>query len=206
MAEQGDKNKREPDPIPLEPEGESAEESLASNATPGAAASDSEDGKSRRRENESVHSTKGKAAGDTVVAARGPGLSVYKAGQGFYTRMGTVIFVSLVAMLGILWAWEYLKGIRISGVNELYVAAAGAILLGGVITFFTYLDVFVKPKSVDFLIATEGEMKKVNWSTRREVIGSTTAVITTAFVLTVFCYVIDIAFVALFQAMRVLDS
>jgi len=134
------------------------------------------------------------------------GLSVYKLGQGYYTRMGTVIFVALVAMLGILWAWDYLKGFRIGEVNELYVAASGAILIGGVITFFTYLYVFVKPKSVDFLIATEGEMKKVNWSTRREVIGSTTAVITTAFVLTVFCYVIDIAFVALFQAMRVLDS
>lgn len=134
------------------------------------------------------------------------GLSVYKPGQGYYTRMGTVVFVALVAMLGILWAWEYLKGIQIGEINELYVAATGAILIGGVITFFTYLYVFVKPKSVDFLIATEGEMKKVNWSTRREVIGSTTAVITTAFVLTVFCYVIDIAFVALFQAMRVLDS
>jgi preprotein translocase SecE subunit len=118
------------------------------------------------------------------------GLSVYKAGQGFYTRMGTVIFVALVSMLGILWAWEYFKGIRISGVNELYVAAGGAILLG----------------TVDFLIATEGEMKKVNWSTRREVIGSTTAVIMTAVILTVFCYVIDIGFVALFRAMRVLDS
>jgi preprotein translocase SecE subunit len=134
------------------------------------------------------------------------GLSVYKAGQGFYTRMGTVIFVALVSMLGILWAWEYFKGIRISGVNELYVAAGGAILLGSVITAVTYFYVFVKPRTVDFLIATEGEMKKVNWSTRREVIGSTTAVIMTAVILTVFCYVIDIGFVALFRAMRVLDS
>ena len=49
-------------------------------------------------------------------------------------------------------------------------------------------------------------MKKVNWSTRREVIGSTTAVIMTAVILTVFCYVIDIGFVALFRLMRVLDT
>jgi preprotein translocase SecE subunit len=134
------------------------------------------------------------------------GLSVYKAGQGYYTRMGTVIFVTLVAMLGILWAWDYLKAIRIEGVNELYIAASGAIAIGTVITIFTYLYVFVKPKSVDFLIATEGEMKKVNWSTRREVIGSTTAVIVTAVVLAVFCYTIDIGFTWLFQMMRVLDS
>jgi preprotein translocase SecE subunit len=86
------------------------------------------------------------------------------------------------------------------------VAASGAILVGGAITAVTYYLVFLKPSSVDFLIATEGEMKKVNWSTRREVIGSTTAVIMTAVILTVFCYVIDIGFVALFRAMRVLDS
>jgi preprotein translocase SecE subunit len=142
----------------------------------------------------------------TLQAEPSRGLSVYKAGQGYYTRMGTVIFVALVAMLGILWAWDYLKAIRIDGVNELYVAATGAIVVGAVITFVAYLYVFVKPKSVDFLIATEGEMKKVNWSTRREVMGSTTAVIVTAVVLTVFCYTIDIGFTWLFQLMRVLDS
>jgi hypothetical protein len=27
-------------------------------------------------------------------------------------------------------------------------------------------------KVVDFMIATEGELKKVNWSTRREIVGS----------------------------------
>ncbi len=134
------------------------------------------------------------------------GLSIYKSGQGYYTRMGTVVGVSLTSMLGILWAWDYLKNLRITGVNELYVAAAGAIVLGGIITAITYYLVFVKPRTVDFLIATEGEMKKVNWSTRREIIGSTTAVITISVILAVYCWVLEIGFVAFFRLIKVLDS
>ena len=134
------------------------------------------------------------------------GLSIYKSGQGYYTRMGTVIGVSLTSMLGILWAWDYLKNLRITGVNELYVAAAGAIVIGGIITAITYYLVFVKPRTVDFLIATEGEMKKVNWSTRREIMGSTTAVITISVILAVYCWVLEIGFVAFFRLIKVLDS
>lgn len=133
------------------------------------------------------------------------GMSVYKAGQGYYTRLGTVVGVSLVSLLGLLWAWDYLKLVKISGVNPLYVAAGGAIAIGVLITVFTYYLVFVKPRTVDFLIATEGEMKKINWSTRREIVGSTTAVIFTAFFLALFCWVLELVFVWFFQLIRVLD-
>ncbi|MFM9145466.1 MAG: preprotein translocase subunit SecE [Phycisphaerales bacterium] len=60
--------------------------------------------------------------------------------------------------------------------------------------------------TVDFLIATEGEMKKVNWSTRREVVGSTTAVVVTAAVLALFCWGLEIIFVWFFQMINVLKS
>jgi preprotein translocase SecE subunit len=40
-------------------------------------------------------------------------------------------------------------------------------------------------------------MKKVNWSTRREIVGSTVAVITTAVILALFCWVLEIVFVGL---------
>ena len=133
------------------------------------------------------------------------GLSVYKAGQGYYTRMGTVIGVTLVSVLGILWIWKYLERLQVGAVNPLYVAAGGSILIGGILTFVVYWLVFVKPRTVDFLIATEGEMKKVNWSTRREVQGSTVAVIMTMLILTVFCYLIDRAFFAFFAWIDVLD-
>lgn len=134
------------------------------------------------------------------------GLSVYKPGQGYYTRMGTVVGVALVSLLGLLWLWEYFKLIKVGDTNPLYVAATGAILVGSAITLVTYYLVFVKPGSVDFLIATEGEMKKVNWSTRREVIGSATAVIVTAVILALFCWGLELFFVWFFQLIKVLES
>ena len=138
--------------------------------------------------------------------ARAGGLSMYKPGQGYYTRMGTVVGVSIISLLGILWLWEYMRAIKIEGVNPLYVSAGGAILIGSIITFVMYYLVFVKPKTVDFLIATEAEMKKVNWSTRREVIGSTGAVILHAVFLALFCWGLEIAFVWFFQQIKVLES
>ena len=134
------------------------------------------------------------------------GLSVYKPGQGYYTRMGTVIGVSLVSLLGLVWLWDYLKLIPMGETTPLYTAASGAILVGGAITFVTYYLAFVKPGSVDFLIATEGEMKKVNWSTRREVVGSATAVIVTAVILALFCWGLELFFVWFFQLIKVLES
>jgi len=145
------------------------------------------------------------AAASGIAAEPSRGFSVYKPGQGYYTRMGTVVGVSIVSLLGILWMWEYMKGWKVGGVNPLYVATAGAIVIGAVITYIMYLLVFVKPKTVDFLIATEGEMKKVNWSTRREVVGSTTAVIVTAVIIAVFCFGIDRAFFWFFAQIKVLD-
>ena len=42
-----------------------------------------------------------------------------------------------------------------------------------------------KPANVDFLIATDSEMKKVNWTSRKELIGSTKVVILFMFLIAV---------------------
>ena len=42
-----------------------------------------------------------------------------------------------------------------------------------------------KPTNVDFLIATDSEMKKVNWTSRKELIGSTKVVIVFMFLIAV---------------------
>ena len=140
------------------------------------------------------------------VADHAGGLSVYKPGQGYYTRMGTVVGSAIVSLLGILWLWSYLIKLHIGSLNPLLAAAGGSIIIGGLITFAVYYLVFVKPKTVDFLVATEMEMKKVNWSTRREVIGSTGAVIVHAIFLALFCWGLEIAFVWFFQQIKVLES
>ncbi|MBS3820407.1 MAG: preprotein translocase subunit SecE [Planctomycetes bacterium] len=61
-----------------------------------------------------------------------------------------------------------------------------------------------RPRTADFLIATEGEMKKVSWSSRKEVIGSTKVVIVTTFILAAILFIVDLVFATLFRAMNVM--
>ncbi len=56
----------------------------------------------------------------------------------------------------------------------------------------------------DFMIATEGEMKKVSWSTRKEVVGSTKVVIVTVLLLGLMLFVVDLLFMILFNTIGVL--
>lgn len=89
---------------------------------------------------------------------------------------------------------------------RLYVQAAiaGVIILIG--TVCLYYLVGIKPRTVDFLVATDGEMKKVNWSTRKEIIGSTQVVIVAAVLIAGILFIIDLAFSNLFKLIGVLEG
>ena len=58
----------------------------------------------------------------------------------------------------------------------------------------------------DFLIATEGEMKKVNWTSRKEIIGSTKVVIVVVVAMSVLLFVVDVFFMSFFTAIGVLKG
>ncbi|MBL9121746.1 MAG: preprotein translocase subunit SecE [Phycisphaerae bacterium] len=131
---------------------------------------------------------------------------IYKAGQGYYTRMGTTVGASLLGLLGLRWLWDYAKNVQIGSINQTYVAFGICCLVGGILAALIYVYVFRKPGSSDFLIATEGEMKKVNWSTRREIFGSTGVVISVMAFSTAFLWMIDQAFVFVFQWIGVLEG
>ena len=81
--------------------------------------------------------------------------------------------------------------------------AATVILLGAIAV---YWFVASNRRSVDFLINTDGEMRKVNWSTKKEVIGSTQVVIVTAFLIALFLFSVDSAFAAFFRLVGVLET
>ena len=59
-----------------------------------------------------------------------------------------------------------------------------------------------KPSNVDFLIATDSEMKKVNWTSRKELIGSTRVVILFVVGIAVVLFVYDLFFHTLFYLLR----
>lgn len=76
------------------------------------------------------------------------------------------------------------------------------VLLGAVVILYF---VAIKKSAVDFLIATDGEMKKVNWSTRKDVLNSTWVVIGASALLGLYLYGFDIIFAFFFEAIGVLD-
>jgi preprotein translocase SecE subunit len=63
-----------------------------------------------------------------------------------------------------------------------------------------------KPSNVEFLIATDVEMKKVNWTSRRELIGSTKVVVSFMFLTAIFLFAVDMIFRLLMQLIGVLNK
>jgi len=96
--------------------------------------------------------------------------------------------------------------VGVAAFDVIYVqgAIAGTILILGAVVI--YLFVAMKRQSVEFLIATDGEMKKVNWSTRKEVQGSTMVVVIASFLLAMLIFAIDYGFGAFFKLIGVLEG
>jgi preprotein translocase subunit SecE len=132
-------------------------------------------------------------------------LAISKPGQGFYTRTMSAIALALIALMGVAWLWKLFSNVRWIGGEPVYGQAIMAVLVLAAVGLLGFWLIGVKPRSVDFLIATEGELKKVNWSTRREVMGSTALVIGFTLFMAVLCFLADLLFQLLFQTMNVLE-
>lgn len=86
----------------------------------------------------------------------------------------------------------------------LQAGAAGTVILLGVLLIGWFVG--SSPKSADFLIATDSEMKKVNWSTYKQIKGSTIVVIVATFLIAGFLFVIDLGFSTFFKWIDVLQG
>ena len=71
---------------------------------------------------------------------------------------------------------------------------------------FGYWALALNHRICDFLIATEGEMKKVNWSTRKDIIGSTKVVVFVVIFMSVLLFVVDMFFMSFFSAIGILRT
>jgi preprotein translocase SecE subunit len=148
-------------------------------------------------------------------------IQIYKAGQGRYTRIGTAVGAAVVILILAYYTMVVFdrhlptmtqaQPTAQEGAQEQvswiapyrdYVRYGVPALLGAGLAVLT--AVFLnKPNFVDFLIATESEMKKVSWSSRAELLGSTTVVIVTVFVLAFVIWLVDTLFI--FSMTRVLN-
>ena len=132
--------------------------------------------------------------------------TIYKSGQGYWVRMMSAIGFFLLVLMGIVWLTDQLAGVQITDIEPVYIQGGVAILTFVIFGLIGYHLIGRRPKFVDFMIATEGEMRKVNWSTRREIVGSTILVILLTLFIALFCQVVDLLFSWFFQWVDVLQS
>ena len=137
--------------------------------------------------------------------------TIHKKGQGYWTRMGTALGAALLGALMAYNLYVWLPILMNLGSTPEAVAKEKQIAIGVAAAFFAIFAgvawrMMNKPDNVDFLIATDSEMKKVNWTSRRELIGSTKVVIVFMFLIAAFLFVIDVAFSYFFFLIKVLHS
>lgn len=130
----------------------------------------------------------------------GVNFSVYKSGQGAHVRWGSVAGASVVALGLAAFLWREMPRFTESLTVRYMVPV---IALAGCAWLIFHLFGQRRPV-VDFMVATEGEMKKVNWSTRREVMGATRVVIFTVLAFSFIVFAVDILFMLFFSAIKVL--
>ena len=128
--------------------------------------------------------------------------AIYKPGQGYWTRVLTAVGAGTLVLAGAAWLWRQLS--VVDGPTLYYQAGAAVLLIAGFGALLFYL--LNKPNIVEFMIATEAEMKKVNWPARREIIGSTIVVISGTLMLAAILFVINIGFASLFRYIDVLKG
>jgi preprotein translocase subunit SecE len=126
-------------------------------------------------------------------------IQIYKSAQGRYTRIGTAVGAALVILI-LAYYLSVVLDRHLPPTEEwayrTYVQYGAPVLLAAGLALGTALALN-KPSFADFLVATESEMKKVSWSNRAELMGSTTVVIATVFLLAAVIWVVDTLFIFL---------
>jgi preprotein translocase subunit SecE len=117
-------------------------------------------------------------------------LSIYKRGQGRYTRLGSIAAGAVIVAIGCMQLYRTLDAADIVNLWVETMVPAGLFLALSIL----FLWLANKPNIADFMIAAEGEMKKVNWSSKQEIMVSTFIVIVVVIIMAFLLGVVDFAF------------
>ena len=149
-----------------------------------------------------------------VARASQPGggprfFTIYKKGQGYWTRMGTALGAGFLGLMVAFELYDKIPTLLPNDPNrpnrEKHIALVIAIVF--LVAYSTWAWWFInKPTTADFLIATDSEMKKVNWTTRKELIGSTKIVILFMFLIAIYLFACDLLFGGFFHMIKVLRT
>lgn len=119
---------------------------------------------------------------------------IYKPGQGKYTRLCTGFSVATIVGFGCYRLYQMLEAADVN----LWPRTIVPVVIFVALAALTYW-LLNKPSVADFLIASEGELKKVNWSSRKEVAVSTLIVIIVVFAMAALLGVTDVVFSMVFR-------
>ncbi len=124
-------------------------------------------------------------------------LKFYKKGQGYYTRLYSALAGFLIVAIGCYRLYQ-----KLYSPDNIWVCTLvpGCICVGLTLLIFWVVN---KPNIADFMIAAEGEIKKVSWSSRREIVASTTIVILVVLCMGFMLVGVDFFFQFLFRVLGV---
>ena len=122
---------------------------------------------------------------------------IYKEGQGKWARGLLVFTIVAGALFGLAQLHESLpRGEKLYGLDYRFIVH-GVLLIGA--AYFAYW-LFNRPKTADFLIDTESELKnKVTWPSQREEVSSSIVVVAAVAIIGAFIFALDFLFGQLSQ-------
>jgi preprotein translocase SecE subunit len=143
---------------------------------------------------------------------------VYKKGQGIRARRGTMIGLLLLIGAG-LWVYAVRRGLTVSGewrvdvpfdperyIPILYAPRLTVAVFIAAIGFWLSFRLVNYPRFADFLIATDAEMNKVSWSTRKRLVQDTIVVLVTVALMAVFLLLVDLLWSYILSKLGVIYS
>jgi preprotein translocase subunit SecE len=119
-------------------------------------------------------------------------LAIYKRGQGYYTRLYSGLAAGAVVALGCFRLYQKLEAIVFQ--NPTLKIMVQSLLPLAILSGLGFLIYWLvnKPLIADFMIAAEGELKKVSWSSRKEITASTIVVIGVMLFMSLVLLLVDV--------------
>ena len=146
--------------------------------------------------------------------------TIYKKGQGYWTRICSAAAAGMIILLTANFIWvnlpplirDYFESptattaeisVAETKITRLTLAVCAVFVLGSAWLVWKLMN---KPANADFLIATDSEMKKVNWTSKQELIGSTKVVIIFMLMIALLLFTLDMYFTRVFYLLNVLET
>jgi len=126
--------------------------------------------------------------------------NIYKRGQGKYTRLCSAFAAAIIAGLGCLQLYKKLEAVEWGLSRKAALWVATMVPAGLFVVFALLISWLINKASVaDFMIAAEGEMKKVSWSSKQEIAVSTFIVIVFVIMMATLLGTTDLGFRTFFM-------